>query len=206
MNNCIFHRFRSYLIILTLIWGCHYTYGQNLGGGIIVGMNASQIDGDAFRGFNKAGVSLGGFVTYKLKDGLRLQPEILFEQLGSVVGPSITFAKMNMFSVPVLLNFNLPVTFDNENTQNIEVHVGPVIGFLLSARNDRDQEIGGINSTDLRATAGIAYRFNRLSLAIRYGYSISSFIQTNNLSIPLGSGRNGFYHHYVNMGFRYNIF
>ena len=56
---------------------------QNLNGGIAIGLNGSQVDGDADLGFRKAGLSIGGYVQYSLGESLNLRPEIRFEQLGS---------------------------------------------------------------------------------------------------------------------------
>ena len=56
---------------------------QNLGGGLHIGLNGTQVDGDNSAGFNRAGLVVGGFVSYAVSDNFELQPELQFEQLGS---------------------------------------------------------------------------------------------------------------------------
>ncbi|RMG31113.1 MAG: hypothetical protein D6730_01685, partial [Bacteroidetes bacterium] len=132
-------------------------HSQNVGGGLILGLNASQIDGDRFAGFQKAGLNIGGFVYYAFSPSLRLQPEIVFEQLGSANEQELII-KMNYISVPVLLNITVPLTI-GASEQPIEVHAGPVIGILLKATNFLgDDQTDFFDNTDLRGVVGVAYR------------------------------------------------
>ncbi|MEZ4775991.1 MAG: porin family protein [Bacteroidia bacterium] len=173
---------------------------QNLGGGLSLGFNASQVDGDNFRGFNKAGFSVGGFVTYPLNDRFSLQPEILIEQLGSANQQQL-IVQTTYFDVPVLLSATVPIEL-GETTQEIQVVAGPVIGVLLGARDFNFDITNQIKKVDYRATAGIAYRLGRASLGIRYGYSLSTFAKgTSNVGLFL----TGPYHHYVNFSLHYII-
>ena len=69
-------------LLFTTIILCFFglqSFSQGFGGGLHVGLNASQIDGDAVSGFNKAGLSIGAFVNYEIGDNIFLQPELLFE-------------------------------------------------------------------------------------------------------------------------------
>ncbi len=175
---------------------------QNFGGGLIVGFNASQIDGDAFSGFNKAGLSIGGFVDYEIAKNLLFQPEILFEQLGSANNAE-PLAKMGYITVPLMLNLTLPVSIGN-TTQEVQFHAGPAIGVLLYGRDGFNLDISDeLKQQDIRALGGIAYHLGRVSLSVRYGYSLISLAKGGRSSIlfPLG----GPYHNYVNFGLRFHI-
>lgn len=193
----------KYFLSFLLISLCLFSLSaQNIGGGLIVGFNASQIDGDNFQGFNKAGLSIGGFVDYELAKGLLLQPEILFDQLGSAnkVEP---LAKMGYITVPVLLNLTLPVNMGN-STQEIQFHAGPAVGVLLYGRDGLNIDISdGLKNTDVRALGGVAYMFNQVSFSVRYGYSLISLAEGGRSSIlfPLG----GPYHNYVSFSLRLHI-
>jgi len=177
---------------------------QYFGGGISVGMNASQIDGDAVKGFNQAGLSLGVFVNYEVGDNIYIQPELIFEQLGSSF-EGIVFVRTSHLSLPLLLKINIPVEIGS-NTQAIQLHAGPVLGLLIRARNDIGNDLSNnLKSYDTRLVAGLSYRLGPgFSFMLRYGYSLGSFIQTNapasaNLLAP---GKTGLAHNYVNIAFR----
>ncbi|MDX2246777.1 MAG: outer membrane beta-barrel protein [Bacteroidia bacterium] len=173
---------------------------QNLGGGLVVGFNASQVDGDDFRGFNKAGLSLGGFVTYPINDRFSFQPEILVEQLGSANQQQL-IVQTTHADVPLLLNITVPIEL-GETTQEIQVVAGPVIGVLLRAKDFNVDITNNLKRVDYRATAGIIYRMGRFGLGIRYGYSLNTFAKgTSNIGLFL----TGPYHHYVNFSLRWFI-
>lgn len=175
---------------------------QNFGGGLLVGFNASQIDGDNFSGFNKAGLSIGGFVDYELTKNVLFQPEIQFDQLGSA-NMSEPLAKMGYITVPLMLNVTLPISIGN-STQEIQFHAGPAVGLLLYGRDGLNIDISdGLKQYDVRALAGAAYLMNRVSFAIRYGYSMLSLAKGGRSSFlfPLG----GPYHNYVNFSLRFHL-
>lgn len=171
-----------------------------------VGLNASQVDGDLVAGFGKAGLVLGGFVTYELSDRLTLQPEILFEQLGSATQVTGLLLNTNHISVPILLQATIPVDWGN-GEQNIQLQAGPVIGILLSAQDQNRDLTAALNRTDIRAVAGVGYRFtDRWSLLVRWGYSALSFVPTNStIGQLLAPGRSGLFHHYFNFSLRYHL-
>lgn len=178
--------------------------GQNFGGGISLGMNASQIDGDAVKGFNQPGLNLGAFVNYEIGDNIFLQSELLFEQLGSSSG-GIVFVKTTHISLPILLKINIPVDL-GDGTKAIQLHAGPVIGLLIRARNDLGSDLtSNLKNYDTRIVGGLSYRIGPgFSFMLRYGYSLGSFIQTNastSLNI-LAPGKTGLAHNYVNLAFR----
>ena len=175
---------------------------QNFGGGLIVGLNASQIDGDNASGFNKAGLSIGGFVDYEITKNVLFQPEILFDQLGSATADE-PLSKMGYITVPLLINLTLPVSIGN-STQEIQVHAGPAVGLLLYGRDGLNIDISdALKSQDLRAMGGIAFLFNRVSLSARYGYSLISLAKGGRSSILFPFG--GPYHNYVSFSLRFHI-
>ncbi|MEZ4829459.1 MAG: porin family protein [Bacteroidia bacterium] len=175
-------------------------YAQNLGGGLVAGFNASQVDGDNSRGFNKAGFSLGGFVTYPLNDRFSLQPEILIEQLGSANQQQL-IVTTTQADVPILLTANVPIEL-GETTQEIQIVAGPVVGVLLGARDFNVDITNQLKRVDFRILAGIGYRLGRAGLGIRYGYSLNTFAKgTYNVGLFL----TGPYHHYVNFSLRWYI-
>ncbi len=56
---------------------------QRFKGGIVAGVNLSQIDGDDLAGYNQPGINAGGMVAAILSDKVQLTMELLFSQKGS---------------------------------------------------------------------------------------------------------------------------
>ncbi|MEL6255298.1 MAG: porin family protein [Bacteroidota bacterium] len=180
------------------------SFSQGFGGGVHVGLNASQVDGDAVSGFNKAGLSLGAFVNYEIGDNIFIQPELLFEQLGSA-SQGITFVQTSHVSLPIVFKITIPVQMGN-TTQAIQLHAGPAIGLLIGAKNDVGNDLSNLlKNFDTRIVGGLSYRLAPgFSFMLRYGYSLGSFIETTaptaaNLLAP---GKTGLAHNYVNLGLR----
>lgn len=183
-------------------------WAQNLGGGIALGANFSQIDGDTDAGFRQVGLSAGGFVRYQLNDKFFLQPEIIYDQLGSRQRQGFFVIRSHHISLPLLVTTNLGLEL-SEGRRAIQLEAGPVIGILLGAseRLSGEDQTRIYRNPDLRIVGGGSYRFSeRWSINLRYGYSIISFLRPNPASnFPLDPNRRGLYHQYVNFSLRLHL-
>ncbi len=90
-------------------------------GGLIIGANFSQVDGDNYAGYHKTGLNTGAIVYAQLKKHLALSLEILYSEKGSKISSAdpIRFAnvngttyavtdyviKANYAEIPVMLNY-----------------------------------------------------------------------------------------------------
>jgi hypothetical protein len=85
-------------------------------GGLLLGANFSQVDGDSYAGYHKVGLNAGGIVYTQFDEHLALSLEILFSQKGSrghrvqesgQQGTYITTYKidLNYAEVPIQLNY-----------------------------------------------------------------------------------------------------
>lgn len=84
-------------------------------GGLIAGMNLTQVDGDDFRGYAKMGANFGGIVFAQLDEGFAISLEILYSQKGSrskvpiEAEPGLRIEHyridLNYAEVPVMLNY-----------------------------------------------------------------------------------------------------
>ena len=196
------------LLFLLLIGLASVAWSQNLGGGLVIGGNISQIDGDTDGGFRQAGLVIGGFVNYPLGPNWYLQPEILYDQLGSRQRQGFFVIRSHHISVPILISTQINLQLGGQN-QTISLEAGPVIGILLGAseRLSGQDQTDLFRQPDLRAVAGGSYRFSeRLSFSVRYGYSILSFLRNNPANtFPLDPTRGGLFHHYIHVGLRLHL-
>jgi len=104
---------------------------QGLSGGIKAGLNLAN-QKITFTGTNintkaKAGLHVGGYVTWMFTEHLGLQPEVLFSMQGSTFDDDFIEGNTNFnyLIVPVLVRYNI--------TEIVSLHAGPQFGFLTSA-------------------------------------------------------------------------
>jgi hypothetical protein len=84
-------------------------------GGLILGANFAQVDGDNFAGYRRVGINTGGVVYIKMQEHVALSVEVLFSQKGSrSKDPQLTAAgqyitkygiDLNYGEIPVMINY-----------------------------------------------------------------------------------------------------
>jgi len=159
--------------LLVLITGM--ANSQNFEGGALVGLTASQIDGDNYRGYNKVGLQGGGWVRHMFTYTLGGQMEIRYVQKGAlkrntVDDPAYSKTSLHYIDIPLMAQF-----FYNEDVI-LELGIGPEI--LLSAK--QEDENGELpipypkyKRFTVSAIAGVGYRFLEIfSVHFRFNYSI----------------------------------
>ncbi|HYX06249.1 MAG TPA: porin family protein [Bacteroidales bacterium] len=150
-------------------------FSQRFSGGITMGLSASQIDGDRYAGYNKAGFIGGMFARTDLTDKTGWQIEIKY--IGKGAGkkndpenPGYYKVKLHYIEVPLILYYNFTGKWSGEG--------GIAPGYLMKAAEDLDG--GGFTSpekpfrdAELDGLAGINYNFtDHLRANIRFSYSI----------------------------------
>lgn len=104
---------------------------QNIEGEALLGMNASQIDGDQISGYNKPGFYLGGAAGFELKKDFGVKFRIMFSQKGSRASEDDPF-----FLVYRLNYLEFPLIFDYTYKQKFLFEAGLQPYILVSARVD----------------------------------------------------------------------
>lgn len=111
-----------FIVISNLLWS------QNFHGGIMAGVVGSQVAGDTYSGFHKAGVFLGGFVSWDFSKRSALQLELEYFQKGSRENPDSTnnfvsyLFRANYLELPVLYQFKIG---------RFTIEAGPSTGVLF---------------------------------------------------------------------------
>lgn len=143
--------------------------------GLKAGLSTSQVEGDTYGGFDKAGFDGGIFVTGKINEKWTAQMEMIFIQKGSKHNPSpdngdytYYYLGLNYIEVPLLLQYH---------QKKFTFEAGPAFGYLVS--NSEYNENGEVyqplpfNSTELSADFGITYTIiKNLSMNWRYSNSL----------------------------------
>ncbi len=84
-------------------------------GGLVAGGNFTQVDGDNFAGYHKAGLNVGGIVYLKMDEHLATSIEVLYSQKGAkskdyfVISPGYVISDygitLNYAEVPIMINY-----------------------------------------------------------------------------------------------------
>ena len=74
---------RKILFSALMLFMVQWAAAQRFDGGLIAGFNATQVEGDAFKGYNKPGVLAGFFVQTDVAPAIFAGMEIKYSQKGS---------------------------------------------------------------------------------------------------------------------------
>lgn len=149
---------------------------QNFDGGVLFGLTANQIDGDAYRGYNKVGIQGGGWVRRMFTYTLGGQMELRYVQKGAL---KTRTANDPTYQRTALHFIDIPLTTQYIYNKNIILELGFDPEILMSVRvEDENGLVPGFNPDDyhritLSAIAGMGYRFLEVfSVYFRFNYSI----------------------------------
>jgi hypothetical protein len=169
---------------------CTATLFAQISVGAKAGVNLANVNGDVDNTDMKVGFHVGGYVNVAFSDALSLQPELLFNSVGykyttvSGVDEADVTSNLNYISIPVSLMYS----FGPAN-----IHVGPQIGFLMSAKtkSDVDELDGedikdGLKSTDLGFNVGAGVNFGKLNVTARYTIGLSNIVDEDDVDVKNG--------------------
>jgi len=176
----------SSVLLLSLFSSKELKAQSPFNGGLVLGMNAAQINGDNTAGFHMLGLKGGvqGVVNFKEKWNVVL--EFLYSQRGSRDLPGfpgidgeITRFRMNYFEIPVYVEF-----LDWEMDDYFKMHfcAGLSYGVLRNANVEGfNHQPEDLNETDYSVLLGIDFFGNRhMGGGMRFTYSINNLYDPGN--------------------------
>jgi len=156
------------------------SYAQRIMGAAIMGVNATQVDGDEAFGYHKFGLNTGLAAIIPIDDKWAVTVENIFNQKGAHQGRLYLDSldgsydlKLNYLDVPVLIQF----TDKDIVTFGTGMSWGRLVG-ISEQRNGYDMPgttltSGIYRSSDLNILVDVKFRLiDRLRLNVRYAYSI----------------------------------
>lgn len=166
------------LLTLTILFFVGFVYAQRFDAGLIAGFNASQVEGDYFKGYNKAGILAGIFVQTDIAPAIVAGMEIKYSQKGSrrkydPKQPDVDkyIMRLGYIDVPFFMGFRA-----NDRSMIIG---GIAPGVLLHSKElnsygefpPEDQH--PFNNFDLQPFVGFQFDFlERLSVDLRFALSV----------------------------------
>lgn len=166
----------TYLLILWMAFTVTQVFAQRFEGGLLGGLNASQVDGDTHSGYNKPGIVAGGYVLTNFSRTVFSGMEIKFAQKGSRKNPNFKTGDQEKYIIR--LNYiDLPVYLGVRTSESTSILGGISAGYLISSsvRDNHgplvDQPV--FNEFDVQGMLGFRFQLtNRLSVDLRGAYSM----------------------------------
>lgn len=167
-----------YLIFLLLTIISVNSFSQRFEGGVIGGFNASQVDGDLYKGYHKPGIALGGYVQTDLSRTVFAGMELKLMQKGSRNIDSL--ATDGQIKYIMRLNYvDLPVYLGFRTSERISLLVGVSPGYLISGTEYNDygkfveEDQNPFSEFDLQGLLGFRFQITRrLFVDLRGAYSV----------------------------------
>lgn len=161
-----------------LICMSQYAYSQRFEGGALVGLNASQVDGDTYSGYKKPGIVAGAYVQTNLSRSVFAGMELKFAQKGSRNVDSL--AVEGQIKYIMRLNYaELPVYLGIRTSEKISFLFGASFGYLISGKEFNEygpflsQDQHPFNAFDLEAMLGFRFQVaKRIFVDLRGAYSM----------------------------------
>ena len=129
----------TYLSILVFFLVIPYAKSQQFNGGIAAGVVGSQVAGDTYSGFDKAGIYAGGWVNLPVKERSSWQMELDYIQKGSrrnpdpkSPDPTYYIMRLGYTELTFLYQFKLH--------SGLILEGGPAFSFLLHHFEERDYQ------------------------------------------------------------------
>jgi hypothetical protein len=163
-----------------------YILSQNFNGGLTAGLVGSQVGGDGYSGYNKAGVFAGAWVNIDVSKHSAFQMEITYIQKGSRHNPDYDnddydsyIFRTNYMEIPLLYQYKIKkFIFEAGPSTGISVgHYEEFNGEVLSDNPDYDMPA----TFTLQANLGIRFVISKsFSATMRINYSTFNIRQDKN--------------------------
>lgn len=184
---------RKILFISAILLASAALQAQEFRAGPLLGASFSQVDGDNYGGYNKAGVHLGAFVCRQITDQWEVQLDISYMQKGSREKPDVEKGQYDDYKIHLnYIQFPLVARY---RYKQFSAEGGALIGVLLNSEEEIEgTPIGDLPGYDVvpfqdiewATVFGLNYHFSdRLWINARWLYSINRIRIPYNGEIPV---------------------
>ncbi len=178
-------------------------------GGISLGFNACQVDGDNRAGYRKIGLNAGPWVNFKLYKNFKFNLELLFSQKGARWAPDQSLYPNRNYKIN--LNYaDVPLYISYTDKEKYAFGLGLSYGQLVKASEYIDfiENISAQNSFSKKDLTWLAdFKVNlteHFGANIRFNYSLvpirstsEAHLANSNVIVTNAYYRNAQYNHYI---------
>ena len=152
--------------------------GQRFEGGLLAGFNATQVEGDNFKGYHKPGILAGFFVQTEIIPAIFTGMEIKYSQKGSrkKINPKDPDPEKYIMRLGYV---DLPVYAGFRTSNSGAVLAGVSVGYLIHAKEYDEygefavEDQHDFNNFDLQPFVGFQFdMLDRVSLDLRFALSV----------------------------------
>lgn len=182
---------KKLIMTAAAVFAFGFANAQDVKFGAKAGLNVATFGGDAEEVSSKVGFQVGGFAEIKVSDKFAVQPELLFNSIGTKVKGADVSLSLNYISIPVMAKYFV--------TEQFSLEAGPQAGILATANaNAAGASVDvkeSFNSLDFGLNAGVGYDITEnINASARYSFGLANIAKdspnykaTNNvISIALG--------------------
>lgn len=182
---------------------------QSFNVGVLAGINGSQVSGDGYSGYNKAGMLFGLYTDIDVSPSINLQFEINYSEKGSRRNPDTEngdtdffLLRLDYIEIPLMARWSL-----NKFKFETGIYYGQLVGEYIEDENGKfsiPPVLNQFKDSDVGGLVGINFSFTE-HLIINWRYS-NSFIPFRDFD----SGANfrfnrGMFHSYLSVSLRYEL-
>lgn len=182
---------------------------QNFNAGVLAGINASQVAGDGYSGFNKAGILVGLYSNIDLSDKINLQFEINYSEKGSRKNPNTAkgdteffLLRLNYIEIPVMARVrHKRFTFEGG------VYYGQLVNDYIEDENGPTEippEFNQFKDFDFGGLIGINFNLTE-NIIMNWRYSNSIIPTKEHDSGAAWWFNRGTYNNYMSFSLRYEF-
>jgi Outer membrane protein beta-barrel domain len=196
---------KKYLVIFYICLPL-VSHAQRFKGGVLLGVNATQIDGDRMSGYDKGGLVAGTFVYTVLSKSWNIQMELCYSGKGSSTpkdAPVFQRNRLNYIELPLLGQYAL--------IKNVKLQFGASAGYLFRATHNIGDGTGyndfkeSFNKIEIAAFGGVNLTyFDPILINIRYSYSVFPVFTPPQTSSAI-YGPHPWYNNVITLGIYYRI-
>jgi hypothetical protein len=187
---------------------CYETLcAQTFSSGIVLGLNASQVDGDQLAGYDKLGICAGLKGAAQLGDKIDLNVEFLYSERGSapdLLKPNSDVdikIRLQYLELPVYISY-MDWWQEEEEYYKIHLRGGLSVGRLIKASTfdhfnegdaDLDNLVDEFNETDVSFLLGVSfYTSPNFGISVRYTRSVNLLLDSGKKMLSIDPLRSYF--------------
>ncbi len=175
---------KSYIFLFFFLMLASWGRTQTFEAGLILGVNASQVNGDFLAGYDKLGLHTGLKVRVSTWEHIEWSVELLLSQRGSrpdIFTEDSRKIHLNYVEIPILIGFK---DWQKDDFYKIRFEGGFSYGRLVGHKfsfQGVEEQIDEFNNNDFSLVIGAAlFTSEKLGFSFRYTHSVTPLLNNKN--------------------------